>query len=330
MIEGKGFGLDVGGSSIKWVVVSDGEVVDSGSEPTPQEGSREVCDALIRAVEAHATPAGVDGPVGFALPGSLDSRTSHIVNLPNIPGEWTGLRPTEYLESATGRRWHVLNDARAFAASQLVAGAARGVSDALLLALGTGVGGAVVLDHHIWMGGAGLVGEIGHVGIDPNGRKCGCGARGCLETYAGAAGILKEAGRRGLSDRLARRHPDTPVTAREVFAAATEGDEDARELTGAAGDALGTVIGRISTLLCPDRIVIGGGLAAGLTQLMPSIDAAIEREIRIIKPPPIVTADFGSLAGAVGAALWAAGAVPIAPARFAPDGPRSGVITGAR
>lgn len=318
MIQGKGFGLDVGGSSIKWAVVDDGVVVASGSEPTPQVGVDEVCDALVLAVERHAVPAGVEGAIGLALPGSLDSRTSEIFNLPNIPGEWTGVRPADVLGSATGRKWHVLNDARAFAASQLVAGAARDASDALLFALGTGVGGAVVLDHRIWMGSSGLVGEIGHVAIDPGGRECGCGALGCLETYAGAAGILKEAAKRGLVARLQSQHPDLPVTAREVFVAAAHGDADAIELTNAAGDALGTVIAHLSTLLRPDLVVIGGGLAQGLPQLMPSIEAAVDREIRLTEGPPIVPAEFGSIAGAIGAALWAAGQVPISPEQFAP------------
>lgn len=301
-------GIDVGGSSIKWALMDDRTPVDTGSLPTPQQGADSVLHAIAGLIRSHEHHLDPQTAVGVALPASLDADTSEILALPNIPGTWSGIRPSALLEHHTGHRVDVLNDARAFAAGQLVVGAAREVSDALLVALGTGVGGALILDRTMWLGTHGLVGELGHLVVDPNGRPCGCGQRGCLEAYCGAAGLVTEATRRGIVPRV------RDASARDLFVMAACGDIDAQQLIAEAGAALGTAIGLLSTFLVPEVVIIGGGLAEGLPQLRSSITASLAETIRIVNPPPVVASTSGPHGGAIGAAAWAAGLVPVSPA----------------
>jgi glucokinase len=307
----KVLGLDVGGSSIKWAVLDDGNVGPTGTTPTPASGVPALLAELVAVAAQHA---GLDAhlPVGVALPGSLDQSTSEIHVMPNIAGEWAGVRPADLLSRATGRPWRVINDARAFAAGELVAGAARGTADALFVTLGTGVGGALVFGGRIQLGATGLVGEIGHVVVDPAGRPCGCGGAGCLEAYCGAAGILAEARRRGLTGRPPQVRPGQPgeFTVEDVFAAARAGEEAARSLVAEAGGALGAVLARVTSLLSPQQIVLGGGLSAGLPLLRPALDRAFAQNLRIVAAPQISMSTLGLYAGAAGAAAWAAGLVP--------------------
>lgn len=308
----KVLGLDVGGSSIKWAVLDDGRVCLTGTRPTPASGVSAVLAELATVAAQHGGGLDAHLPVGIALPGSLDQCTSEIRSMPNVAGEWAGVRPADLLGAATGRSWRVINDARAFAAGELVAGAARGAADALFVTLGTGVGGALVFGGRIHLGAMGLAGEIGHVVVDPEGRPCGCGGTGCLETYCGAAGIVAEARRRGITARQPRTGPDQlgELTVEDVFAAARAANGPARSLVAEAGGALGAVLGRVASLLSPQHIVVGGGLSAGLPILRPALESAFARNLRIVSEPQISMSALGLHAGAAGAAAWAAGLVP--------------------
>jgi glucokinase len=307
------FGLDVGGSSIKWATLHDNEIVDSGSVPTPGGGAGDVVETLLDTTRVHAPDGGRNLTIGVALPASIDIVTSEIISMPNVPGDWAGVRLADLISDSrpAGSCWTVVNDARAFAAGELVAGEARAGADVLAIAVGTGVGGALVLDGALWLGSTGLVGELGHVVVDPMGRLCGCGRRGCLETYVGAAGILAEASHRGLIDSI--RDDGAPVTVQALFDEARSGARELQELVTEGGDALGTVIARFATFLAPTTVVIGGGVAESLDLLLPSVDAAIDRELRIVPRPQVLRGQLGRYAGAAGAAAWAHGDVPSNP-----------------
>jgi glucokinase len=297
-------GVDVGGTRIKWALLGDGDVVlRHGAVATPTSG----VDATLAAVsQIAAEHAGADDTcVGVAVPGSVDHATSRVLSLPNLPGEWTDVLVADLLEARTQRPWRVLNDARAFAFGELRTGAARGASDALFITLGTGVGGALALHGAVEMGTGGLIGEIGHVCVEQGGRPCRCGGRGCLETYAGADGMVAEAHRRGLAleQPNATGSQTDPLSA--LFAAARSGHPDAAAIVAEAGAALGATIGRLATFLAPTVVVIGGGVSKAFADIEPHLSAALTVHHQVVPPPELRVTSRPDIAGAIGAALWA-------------------------
>jgi glucokinase len=204
----------------------------------------------------------------------------------------------------------LVNDARAFALGQLRHGAAATASDAVFVTLGTGVGGAVASDGALRLGSGARGGELGHMPISPDGgRRCGCGATGCLETIAGGKALAEMGAdlvRAGTASALAARVDDKAeaVTAGDVVAAADD-DPTCAELVADAGRALGLALAALATTLAPEVVVVGGGLAAALPKLAPHLDDAFTSHARLVPKPRVLPARFGNLAGAVGAAAWA-------------------------
>ncbi len=299
-------GLDLGGTSIKWVLLGAGDVIlDQGSVPTPNTGVEATLTVIADLAAKHAEPAIGGAGVGLAVPGSVDHATSRVLELPNIAGDWNGLLVGDHLSAKTGLAWRVVNDARAFAMGELATGVAKGTSDALFVTLGTGVGGALAVHGVIEMGAAGLIGEIGHVSIETGGRPCGCGHLGCLETYAGAAGMLTEAARRGFQAPGSETDGDPVNPLAALFSAAHDGDPIALAVVSEAGAALGTALGQLSTFLAPTLVVIGGGVSRGFARMEPSFRVALADHTRVVPGPEVRLTERPDFAGAIGAALWA-------------------------
>lgn len=295
-------GIDVGGTSVKWVVLdSEGVVQDSGVAPTPQTGEDDVLEFLVNLRDTHRETGETICSAGVAVPASLDSREPVIRVLPNIPGNWTGLNLAQALHAKTGFSWSVLNDARAFGISEMSALSKQGITDALFITLGTGVGGAIALGGFIQLGGSGLAGEIGHVTVQPDGRRCGCGAQGCLEMYAGGLGILMSASEVGWmpADDEDLGNPGA------VFAAARKSDLAAQQAIATAGTHLGHVLGMLSAVLNPQAIVFGGGLAGSFDLMKPTFVKAMRDRISFLPEPDIFISNDTSFAGARGVAIWA-------------------------
>ncbi|WP_162605458.1 ROK family protein [Jiangella ureilytica] len=280
-------GIDVGGTTVKWAVLEtrDATVVARGSIPTA--GDPHTVAADLAAVAA--TPAAGDtAAIGVGVPGHVDRSTGVIRFLPNLRGDWLGFPLAATLRAATGRPVTVLNDARAFCLAEWLLGAARGHDDVLFLTLGTGVGGGVVSGGALLTGPDDRLGEIGHLVHDRAGPTCGCGHRGCLETYASATAIARAAGR---------------PTAEDVFLALH--DLQANAAVEAAGRAIGETIASLCAVLPADLLVIGGGVGAGLPRLRPHIEHALAERRDFIGAVDVVAARLGADAGAVGAALAA-------------------------
>jgi glucokinase len=187
----------------------------------------------------------------------------------------------------------LVNDARAFGLAELRLGAARGASSMIGLTLGTGVGGVFAVDGRVHQGHDGTGGELGHQTIDPDGPWCGCGNRGCVEAYARADQIAAACG--------------TP-TAEDAVRAARAGDERARSGLADVGRYLGIGIANMITVITPDRVVLGGGVAAAGDLLFDPIRQEIARRVRTtsIEEVMVVAAELGTWAGAIGAALYGA------------------------
>jgi glucokinase len=313
-------GLDLGGSSVKWVRMDGGAVTASGRVPTPRTGVDDVLAALVGVVAAQPRVRSV----GLAAAAIIDAAGGRLLVVPNIPGEWAGRAIGAELADGTGRPVALVNDARAFAWGQLRHGAAAGARDAVFITLGTGVGGGIASDGRLRLGHLNRGGEIGHVPVEPDdGRKCGCGAVGCLETVAGGralaelgADLVREGRAPALAAAVGGRARE--VTAGHVVAAA-DADPACGRLVARAGRALGLVLAGLASTLAPEIIVIGGGMAAALPAFRPHLTDALERHALLPAAPRIVAA-LDDHAGAVGAAAWARQAPDGYPAAAKPNG----------
>jgi glucokinase len=299
-------GLDLGGTNIKWVVAQcDGEwqVLDSGQVATDADLGPDRVVARLAEVGAQAIArwASVES-VGIGVPGLYDPATGATVMLPNLPGEWSGVLMAARVGGELELPTHLINDARAFGLAELRLGAGRGASSMIGLTLGTGIGGVVALEGRVHQGHDGRAGELGHQVLEPDGRRCTCGGRGCLEAYARA-------------DRI--EELCASATVEEAVARARAGDQ--RAIAGIAEVArwLGIGIANAIVVLTPDRVVLGGGISAAADLLLDPIRAEIRRRVFTTDPQrvEVVTAQLGTWAGAIGAAIHGAEAATAAAAR---------------
>lgn len=308
-------GLDLGATNLKWAVVAHSDaawtVVATGQVPTHIGADREAIPASVVAQLAEVAAAArfqCDplGSVGIGLPGLYDPATGCARFLVNLPGPWAGQPVAGPVSEAVGLPTVLINDARAFGLAELRLGAGRGVGSMIGLTLGTGVGGVFAIDGRVHQGHDGTAGEIGHQTIDPDGPWCGCGKRGCLEAYARADQIAAACG---------TATPEAAVRAAEA------GDERARAGLADVGRYLGIGIANMITVISPDRVILGGGVAAAGELLFASIRAEIARRVTTtsIEAVELVQAELGTWAGAIGAAVYGAEAIgvgqPARPAR---------------
>jgi glucokinase len=295
-------GLDLGATNLKWAVVeragatwrlvADGQVptrVDTPPDEVPDAVVAQLAEVGRAAVAAH-------GPVpsaGIGVPGLYDPARGTVRFLPNVPGPWAGHAVAGPVGEALGVPAFLVNDARAFGLAELRLGAGRGASSMIGLTLGTGIGGVIAVGGRVHQGHDGTGGELGHQTIDPDGPRCGCGNRGCVEAYARADQIAAACG---------------TETAEEAVRAARGGD--ARALAGLAevGRYLGIGISNAVVIVNPDRVVIGGGVAAAGELLFAPIRAELAKRVTItsLDQVEIVAAELGTLAGAIGAAVHGA------------------------
>ena len=285
-------GLDLGGTNIKCAVVADGPRVLATD--TCANGAADGPDAVLARIaelgRATAAPYGEPVTAGLALPGHFDAERGTGVLLPNLLGDWVGRPIAGPVGERLGLPVTLVNDVRALTLAELRVGAGRGARDLVCIALGTGVGGGVVIGGRLHLG-RGHAGEIGHTTVDPDGPPCGCGNRGCLDRMAGADAIAGAAGQ-----------PSVAAAAE----AARAGDATARAAFAQAGEYVGRVLAGAVVLLWPERIVVGGGVADAGDLLLEPLRAELRLRAAVAPEVPVARAELGPYAGAVGAALWGA------------------------
>lgn len=291
------------------VRLEDGGVVDERRTSNPS-GRVPITDALTAAV-AEVLTDDVDA-IGVGIAGLVQWPEGIFVWGPHVAG--TGLHLRSHLEAAFGLPAVVDNDANAAAYAEHTRGSARGYDHVVLVTLGTGIGGALIADGMLYRGTS-FAGEWGHTLFERNGERCDCGKRGCWETVASAPALERLAADfigRNTGGTLALRLGGGTVTGQAVTRAADEGDETARGLVAQVGADLGLGLCNLIANLDPQIVVVGGGLGSvGESLLGPArrvaADALHGGAHRML--PPIVVAEHGPAAGAVGAALMAADVV---------------------
>ncbi len=291
-------GIDLGVTNLKWAAVEvdgvDWRILDRGQVPTR---SADGPDAVIERIGEIGRRALDRWPaiksLGVGVPGLYDPARGTTRFLINMPGDWKDRAVAAPMSATLGIPCALINDARAFGLAELRLGAARGADSMVGLTLGTGVGGVIAIGGHVHLGHDGTAGEVGHQVIDPDGPSCNCGNHGCLEAFARA-------------DRIAEACGTETVEA--AVAAARAGD--ARAIAGLerVGRYLGIGIGNMITVISPDRVVIGGGIAAAGPLLLDSIRDEVSRRVLTtsLSDVSIVTAELGTWAGAIGAAVHGA------------------------
>ena len=303
-------GMDVGGTGLKAAVINQqGSVLIKEHRPTLRErGPEAVVESILDFTDdlAKKSQDPLSGnrvaAAGVAVPGLIDEKTG--VALVSVNLEWKDVPLRRLLEERLGVPAVVGHDVRTAGIAEGLLGAARGSKDYLFLTLGTGIGAAVVLHGFAYMGAHNVGGEFGHMVVQPGGPLCGCGRRGCIEVLASASAVV----------RRYRSMAQTPaeITARDVAERMAAGDPVAREVWGEAIEALSMGIANYITLLDPERVVIGGGLADAGKVLFEPLITQLTREVTLQPLPPVLPAALGNDAGYLGAALkaWLALGVP--------------------
>ncbi|MGO1978094.1 ROK family glucokinase [Brachybacterium tyrofermentans] len=303
-------GVDIGGTKIAaGVVDEDGGIIAATTRSTPATDAElieaGVADAVAELRAEHEVVGVGVGAAGFV---SADRRTVRFAaNL-----AWRQRPLADELERLTGLPVVVENDANAAGWAEYRFGAATEAKHMLMVTLGTGLGGAIVLDGQLIRGGDGFAGEVAHMIAVPDGQWCGCGRKGCLEQYTSGTALVRTAKRRAAAgDPVmgplvqaaggAKKEIDGPLITR----VAQQGDPGAQELIAELGTWLGLGMASISSLLDPEVIVVGGGVAAaGEMLLAPAREAyAANLTARTHRTlAPFVLASMGNRAGIVGAA----------------------------
>ena len=307
---GEAIGIDVGGTKINaFRVTRDGTVAERTSRPTPADDEAATLSAMVELARSLLTPDVI--AVGVGAAGMIDSKEGVLGFAPNLA--WRNLPIAERMRDALGLPCQVDNDASMAAYGEFRFGAGRGYRHLLLVTVGTGLGGGIVSDGRLFRGANGFASEIGHIIVEPGGPLCGCGNHGCWEQVA-AGRAIDRMGREEAREhehsilrRLAGGDPDQ-VTGELVTQAAKQGDDAAKRILAEAGRRLGQGIAGLVNVLDPQVVVVGGGaIVAGDLLLDPAraafLDAVEGPEYR--PRVPIVPAELGNDAGAVGAATLA-------------------------
>jgi glucokinase len=302
-------GVDVGGTKVLAGVVDQlGRVVRTARRITP--GRRvevaQVEDALASAVVEAAAGAPIAG-VGVAAAGFVDVSGQRVMFAPHLP--WQGEDVRERLRARWGVPVVLDNDANCAALAESTYGAARGTRSAIMVTMGTGIGGGIVMDGHLVRGANGMAGEFGHMQVVPGGHPCECGGHGCWEQYCSGNALVRCArqrmqGQPSVLHQTSGGHPDR-LTGPMVSDAAADGDMVARQAFAAVGDWLGVGVANLVAAFDPEVVVVGGGVSAAGDRLLGPARGALRRSLvgeahRVV--PPLVSALLGPEAGLVGAA----------------------------
>ncbi len=284
-------GIDLGGTAIKLGrFTTDGNCLQSLSVPTPQPATpTDVVEAIVNAIPL-IDPQGYSKAVGIGTPGPVDATGRIAVVAINL-ANWNDVPLADLLEAKLNLPTFLANDANCAGLGEYWLGAGQQFQNLILLTLGTGVGGAIILDGKLFTGHRGAAGELGLITLNPDGPKCNSGNQGSLEQYASVSAIRRRTG----------------LEPSEVGALASSGDLKALTFWQEYGVNLGAGLASLIYILTPEAIAIGGGVCASFEFFLPSMQAEIERRVLPSSRAglQILRAQLGNQAGMVGAAKLA-------------------------
>ena len=313
-------GVDLGGTNIAaGIVDSDYKIVAKGSVPTHVEGR--TAEEIIKDMGALCAKLVSDAKltfndieyVGIASPGAIDPVNGVVVYANNLP--FVSFHIADTLKKFIPvKKVLVENDANAAAKGEAVAGAAKGVADAVMITLGTGVGGGIIIDHKVYSGFNYAGAELGHIVIEHNGRQCSCGRKGCWEAYSSATGLinmtkekLAECKEKGIPTLMTEYvENEGRVSGKTAFACMKKGDKPAKEVVDMYISYLACGLSNIINIFQPEILVIGGGICNEKNYLTDPLKAIIKEETygnAGIKPTELKIAELGNDAGIIGAAV---------------------------
>ncbi|MCP2338469.1 ROK family glucokinase [Actinomadura rupiterrae] len=304
-------GVDVGGTKVAAGVVDDrGNILEKVRRPTPSTNPKETADTIAEVVDLLKGKFEDVSAVGLGCAGFVDETRSVVMFAPNLA--WRNEPIKAIVEGLVGLPVVVENDANATAWGEARYGAGRGHDFMVLVALGTGIGGGLVIDGELYRGRFGVGAEYGHYRVVPDGRRCGCGNRGCWEQYASGNALVYEARELArvspaLAGRLLELGGGKPegINGPQVTEAAREGDAAALECFRTIAQWTGQGLADLTAVLDPGCFVIGGGLSDAGDLLLEPVRQAFANALtgRGHRPlPQIKIAELGSAAGIVGAA----------------------------
>ncbi len=302
-------GIDIGGSTIKaGVIDADGKIWAQRQKLITHESlpslSRQIASVAgeLREADHNFRVRGV----GIGVPALVSKRKSRITISPSLP-YLNGVEFKSQMESLLGLPVSLENDANVGAYGEMLMGAARDVNDFVYISIGTRVGAGIVINRRLHQGAGGFAGELGHIAVDPEGKKCFCGSAGCLERYVSAPSIAQRVEERIMLNPSSALQiiTDRPINAQDVSAAALVGDKMACVIIGEVGRYLGMAIANLINLLNVQMVVLGGGvIEAGDVLLKPTVE---EVKRHALSPPyddcKIVTSTLGAAAGVIGSSL---------------------------
>lgn len=304
-------GADVGGTNVKFTLVDvAGHRLAHGDIQTdprdPVDTMARLAGAAASQLEGEQAIAGV----GLACAGIVSTARGRLGRSPNLPG-WEDSDLTGAILASFGSLPVIVaNDVNAALFGEYRFGAGRGCRHLVMLALGTGVGGAVLIEGKLLAGFADGAGEIGHMTLELDGAPCPCGNSGCLEAYCGSVGMVRRAHElaagpaatvawRAMAERYAER-----LTTRQCFELAAADDATALVFFGEVGRRLGQAVASLVNVLAPERVIIGGGVAQAGDVMLAPCRAMVRRHVMSAagRDTPIVPAELGPHAAAMGAA----------------------------
>ena len=316
----KYIGCDLGGTNMRAAIVDveNGSMLYQMSIPTL---ARDGHEAVMRRMAGLFTQmigwAGMKnediGGIGIGVPGVLDLEKGETLFLPNLPGTWPHVPLSDTIAKLTGLRVALLNDVRSITNGEWLFGAGRGVDTLGVFAIGTGIGGGLVINGQLNLGIGGTAGEVGHMTIDYTGPRCGCGNYGCLETYASGPSIAAmgmKAVAQGFTTQISNlcNYDLNKITPKLIAEAARAGDETAMDIYERAGFALGIAAANICVAIGPRRVIIAGGVSQVGDLLLLPVRRTLRERVTVmpIEQVEVVQSQLGNDAGVVGSACWAA------------------------
>jgi glucokinase len=309
--------VDIGGTKIMTALFNaDGKLRAKEVRLTnANEGVDAVINRLVSAIKDILQKNNLNSPqvdaVSIACAGGIDTAKGIVVTpSPHLPG-WVGLKLADIIKKKTGVVTYILNDASAAALGEQRYGVGRGIKNLVLFTVGTGIGGGIIIDGKLYLGARGGAGEFGHMTVEANGLKCGCGNIGCLELYASGTALVNDVIERLYSQKsflIDMAGGDlTKITAEMVDIAARRGDKLTQEAIAQVAYYLGVGMVNVVNIFNPDMVVIGGGMASlGDILIAPGQIMVTQRPFSInAKSARVVIGSLGNEAGVYGAAAFA-------------------------